>query len=98
MTKVWPCPCFRRGATPPDAEEPNARWLERAASTWPPLHRRGFLTAVGRALAAYRDPGLWRWLQQTGMRLDFSWERAAERYAALYALAVERAASRATGR
>ncbi|MDR7482483.1 MAG: glycogen synthase GlgA [Armatimonadota bacterium] len=57
-----------------------------------------FLAAVGRALAAYRDPGLWRWLQQTGMRLDFSWDRAAERYAALYALAVERAASRVTGR
>ncbi|MDR7555582.1 MAG: glycogen synthase GlgA [Armatimonadota bacterium] len=53
-----------------------------------------FLAAVGRALAAYRDPGLWRWLQQTGMRLDFSWDRAAERYVALYALTQERAASR----
>jgi starch synthase len=53
-----------------------------------------FVAAVGRALAAYRDPGLWRWLQQTGMRLDFSWDRAAERYVALYALTVERAASR----
>jgi starch synthase len=53
-----------------------------------------FLAAAGRALAAYRDPGLWRRLQQTGMRLDFSWDRAAGCYAALYALAAARAASR----
>lgn len=49
------------------------------------------IATVGRAIAAYRDPGLWRWLQQVGMRADFSWDRSAERYLALYATTVERA-------
>lgn len=42
------------------------------------------LAAVRRAVAAYRDPGIWRALQQSGMRADFSWARAAGRYVALY--------------
>jgi starch synthase len=50
------------------------------------------VATVGRALAAYRDPGLWRWLQQVGMRADFSWDRVADRYWALYQLTSERAA------
>lgn len=49
------------------------------------------VATVGRAIAAYRDPGLWRWLQQVGMRADFSWDRAADRYWALYELTVDRA-------
>jgi starch synthase len=50
------------------------------------------LTAtVGRALAAYRDPGLWRWIQQVGMRADFSWDRSADKYRVLYELTIERA-------
>lgn len=48
---------------------------------------------VGRAVAAYRDPGLWRWLQQVGMRADFSWDRTADRYGALFAMTTERAAA-----
>jgi starch synthase len=51
------------------------------------------VATVGRAIAAFRDPGLWRWLQQVGMRADFSWDRAAERYRALYAHTRERAAA-----
>jgi starch synthase len=47
--------------------------------------------AVSRAIAAYRDPGLWRSIQQVGMRADFSWDRAAARYRALYDLTRERA-------
>ncbi|MDQ7859955.1 MAG: glycogen synthase GlgA [Armatimonadota bacterium] len=50
------------------------------------------LATLGRAVAAYRDPGLWRFLQQVGMRADFSWDRAAGRYRDLYALTAERAA------
>ncbi len=46
-----------------------------------------FWTAVERALAAYRDPETWRRLVQAGMAADFSWDRAARRYAELYALA-----------
>lgn len=49
-----------------------------------------FLEAVDRVLAAYRDPLIWRRLQAAGMIADFSWERAAERYVALYREAVGR--------
>ena len=49
------------------------------------------VATAGRAIAAYRDPALWRWLQQVGMRADFSWDRAAEKYVGLYAATVERA-------
>ncbi|HXF82005.1 MAG TPA: glycogen synthase GlgA, partial [bacterium] len=50
------------------------------------------LGALRRALDAYRDRELWRTLQRHGMRADFSWERAAERYRALYERALQRAA------
>jgi starch synthase len=40
--------------------------------------------AVGRATAAWRDRRAWRGIQSRGMALDFSWERSAERYEALY--------------
>lgn len=49
------------------------------------------IATVGRALAAFRDPGLWRWVQLSGMRADFSWDRQAEKYVALYTATVERA-------
>lgn len=52
---------------------------------------QALLATVQRAIAAYRDPPLWRRIQQIGMRADFSWDRAAERYRALYGLTVERA-------
>lgn len=48
--------------------------------TAPALH-----AAVGRALAARRDPAGWRRLQLNGMTQDFSWERAAREYTRLYA-------------
>ncbi len=44
----------------------------------------GFLQAVTRALAAFRDPRLWRRLQRVGMGQDFSWTRAAARYIDAY--------------
>ncbi len=50
------------------------------------------IATVGRAVAAYRDPGLWRWLQHVGMRADFSWDRTADRYLILYQTTIERAA------
>jgi len=49
-----------------------------------------FLAAVDRALEAFRDPVIWRGLQAAGMRADFSWDRSARRYAALYREAVGR--------
>ncbi|OQP85345.1 starch synthase [Rhizobium rhizosphaerae] len=40
--------------------------------------------AVHRAFHAYRDPKKWARLQNQGMKANFSWERSAEQYAALY--------------
>ncbi|MQY50550.1 glycogen synthase GlgA [Rhodocyclus gracilis] len=37
-----------------------------------------------RATAVWKQPRLWRQLQQQGMRLDLSWKRAADAYLALY--------------
>lgn len=45
---------------------------------------KDFLSAVERALAAYRDPALWRRLQENGMARDFSWRASAERYREIY--------------
>ncbi|KRT76683.1 MAG: glycogen/starch synthase, starch synthase [Armatimonadetes bacterium CSP1-3] len=49
-----------------------------------------FLATVDRALDAFRDPVVWRRMQLAGMRADFSWDRSAQRYAALYREAVGR--------
>jgi starch synthase len=43
-----------------------------------------FLTAVQRALSAYRDQKTWRALIKNGMRRDFSWKQSAQGYVALY--------------
>jgi starch synthase len=42
------------------------------------------LGAASRALAAFRDPAVWRRLQSVGMRQDFSWKRSAARYVDAY--------------
>src|SRR5262249_38066270 len=42
------------------------------------------LDAITRALAAFRTPEVWRRIQGTGMRQDFSWGRSAARYVAAY--------------
>ena len=40
--------------------------------------------ALERAVAAYRQPALWKALQQRGMAQNFSWAAAAKQYLALY--------------
>jgi len=45
---------------------------------------QGFLEALDRALALWRDKGAWRAAQQRAMARDHSWERAAAQYEALY--------------
>jgi starch synthase len=50
----------------------------------------GLMWAVDRALAAYADGTAWRALQQGGMARDFSWDRSAEAYVALYREAARR--------
>ncbi|MGQ9669486.1 MAG: glycogen synthase GlgA [Desulfosoma sp.] len=46
--------------------------------------KEAFLGALKAALEAYRDSEKWRRLQQRAMREDFSWDRAARTYIALY--------------
>ncbi|HWC63851.1 MAG TPA: glycosyltransferase, partial [Rhizomicrobium sp.] len=40
--------------------------------------------ALQRAVDLYAQPGLWRTMQQQGMRSDFSWKKSGARYAELY--------------
>jgi starch synthase len=49
-----------------------------------PATREMLTAALGRTLALWREPAVWRRLQQNGMRTDVSWRRPAARYAALY--------------
>jgi len=46
------------------------------------------LAALRRALATFQRPDEWRRLQARCMGLDFSWDRSAERYEAVYRLAL----------
>lgn len=48
--------------------------------------------AVRRALGVWRQPPLWRTLQENGMGRDFSWRASANGYDALYAEALARVA------
>jgi starch synthase len=40
--------------------------------------------AIRRAVELHRDPRAWRSLQGRGARRDFSWEKSARQYAAVY--------------
>ena len=44
----------------------------------------GLVSAMGRALALYREPLTWRRLQLHAMAQDFSWDASAAQYVALY--------------
>ena len=49
-----------------------------------PVTATGLLQAIRRALHLYADQKVWTQLQKQGMKSDVSWEKSAERYAALY--------------
>ena len=46
----------------------------------------GLLWGVRRALELWRQPALWRSMQRAGMKRDFSWDKVAAEYLALYAI------------
>lgn len=46
--------------------------------------------AIGRAIALYREPGVWQAIRKRGMRADYGWGRSSARYAALYRSLVDR--------
>jgi starch synthase len=45
---------------------------------------QSLLSAVGRAVALYRDRGAWRQMMRRAMTRDFSWTQSARQYLALY--------------
>ncbi len=47
------------------------------------------ISAVRRALVAYRDPAVWSQLQTHGMQTQFGWDEAAARYIEVYQRALE---------
>jgi starch synthase len=49
-------------------------------------HGDTLLEAIKRALLLYDMPEVWKKIQQTGMRKDFSWKHSAEQYLQLYQL------------
>lgn len=46
--------------------------------------------AITRALTSYRQPALWKKLQQNAMKADFSWAKSAEVYEEVYATILEK--------
>jgi len=48
------------------------------------VHYASVLDASVRALNAYRDPAVWKTIQQCAMGRDFSWKKSAREYMALY--------------
>jgi starch synthase len=52
--------------------------------TFEALEPGAMLEALGRALAAYRQPGRWTQIQQAGMREDHSWDASAREYVKVY--------------
>ncbi len=65
---------------PADAERGTGTGVRFAPCTVDAL-----LGGVRHALALYAEPQVWRRIVTNGMRQDFSWERSAAEYAALYA-------------
>jgi len=49
-----------------------------------PMTAEAFLASIRRALAVYRNKKAWSRIQRNGMTRDFSWEKSAEDYLALY--------------
>ncbi|MBT9369109.1 glycogen synthase GlgA [Rhizobium sp. CSW-27] len=58
-----------------------------------PVNTDGLRLALRRALDTYADPRHWARLQNQGMKTRFSWERSADKYAAIYTNLVNRRVS-----
>jgi len=50
---------------------------------------RALLATLKKALSCYEEPELWQKIMQAGFRENFSWEKAAKKYAKLYQNALE---------
>jgi starch synthase len=70
----------------------NAAALAVGAATgvqFTPINAGGLELGLRRAVALYREPGVWRQLQENGMTTDVSWRGPAREYAALFRGLVE---------
>jgi len=67
-----------------DASGENLRLGRATGFLFDDATPQALLGAIERALAAYRNPGLWAALQRAGMARDASWARAAQEYLGLY--------------
>jgi starch synthase len=54
-----------------------------------PYEANAFLEKIYEAIFNYAEPNVWRRLQSNGMRVDNSWEKAANNYLALYTMALQ---------
>ncbi len=67
-----------------DTVEDYDGWNRGTGFKFSAYHPAAFLLAVRRALEVHRDRRAWRGLVSRGMAEDFSWERSAAAYEALY--------------
>ena len=80
---------YKTGGLADTVVDANAATLDDTSATGFVFDTPGapaFLAAIHRALDLYRQPKLWRRLQQTGMRQSFDWSDSAGHYLALYSL------------
>jgi len=73
-----------------DAADAAVRAGKANGFSFAPYEANELLRTVRRALAAYHDATLWQQLVTTGMKQDWSWNRSATEYVAMYKEAVER--------
>ncbi|MGB8929835.1 MAG: glycogen synthase GlgA [Anaeromyxobacteraceae bacterium] len=67
-----------------DTVEDYDGWRRGTGFKFREYDARSLLTALRRAVEAWRDARAWRAIVARGMAQDFSWDRSAERYEALY--------------
>jgi starch synthase len=67
-----------------DTVEDFDGWKGGTGFLFGPLDAEALVVATWRALDVWRDGRAWRGIQERGMAIDFSWDRSAERYEALY--------------
>jgi starch synthase len=73
-----------------DATDVNLGCGRASGFAFIPYHAPAFREAIDRCLRLYRErPQLWRAVQQTGMRQDWSWSRSAAEYERRYRALVE---------
>jgi starch synthase len=73
-----------------DASDANLGASRATGFAFVPYHPPAFREAIDRCLRLYRErPQLWRHVQRTGMRQDWSWSRSAAEYERRYRALVE---------